>query len=108
MSILLNGVAVDELSCIVHTSKAQEIGKKLTLKLKEMIPRQMVNIAVQAAVGGKILARQDIKAYRKDVTQWLVSKIYFLIYFKIYSDVNDDLFSQLFFKYLTVFSMVVM
>lgn len=71
MSILLNGVAVDELSCIVHTSKAQEIGKKLTLKLKEMIPRQMVNIAVQAAVGGKILARQDIKAYRKDVTQWL-------------------------------------
>lgn len=98
MSILLNGVAVDELSCIVHTSKAQEIGKKLTLKLKEMIPRQMVNIAVQAAVGGKILARQDIKAYRKDVTQWLVSKIYFLIYFKIYSDVNDDLFSQLFFN----------
>lgn len=73
MSILLNGVCVDELSTIVHLSKAQTIGKQLTLKLKEIIPRQMVHIAIQATIGGKILARQDIKAYRKDVTQKLVS-----------------------------------
>ncbi|KAL1509341.1 hypothetical protein ABEB36_004097 [Hypothenemus hampei] len=72
MNILLNGEAIEELSFIVHTSKAQTMGKQMALKLKDMIPRQMVNIAVQATVGGKVLARQDIKAYRKDVTQWLV------------------------------------
>ncbi|XP_066146545.1 translation factor GUF1 homolog, mitochondrial [Euwallacea fornicatus] len=71
MNVLLNGSVVEELCTIVHMSKAQTIGKKLVLKLKEMIPRQMVNIAVQAAIEGKIVARQDIKAFRKDVTQWL-------------------------------------
>ncbi|KAF7265396.1 hypothetical protein GWI33_021189 [Rhynchophorus ferrugineus] len=71
MSILLNGVCVEELSTIVHLSKAQTMAKKLTLKLKEIIPRQMIHIAIQASIGGKVLARQDIKAYRKDVTQKL-------------------------------------
>ncbi|XP_018573729.1 translation factor GUF1 homolog, mitochondrial [Anoplophora glabripennis] len=68
LSILLNGTAVDELSSIVHVTKAQTIGKKMVSKLKDIIPRQMVQIAVQAAMGGKILARETIKAYRKDVT----------------------------------------
>lgn len=71
MSILLNGTPVEELSSIVPLTKAQTIGKKLALRLKDIIPRQMINIAVQAVIGGKVLARQDIKAYRKDVTQWL-------------------------------------
>ncbi|CAG9761957.1 unnamed protein product [Ceutorhynchus assimilis] len=71
MGVLLNNVAVEELSSIVHITKSQTMGKKLVLRLKEIIPRQMINIAVQAVVGGKVLARQDIKAYRKDVTQWL-------------------------------------
>lgn len=70
---MLNGTAVDELSSIVHITKAQTIGKKMVFKLKDIIPRQMVQIAVQAAVGGKILARETIKAYRKDVTAKLVS-----------------------------------
>lgn len=75
MSILLNGIAVEELSNIVHISKAQTIGKAMALKLKDIIPRQMISIAIQAVVGGKVMARQDLKAYRKDVTQWLVSMI---------------------------------
>ncbi|EFA01635.2 translation factor GUF1 homolog, mitochondrial isoform X2 [Tribolium castaneum] len=68
LRILLNGTAVEELSNIVHISKAQSIGRKMVLKLKEMIPRQMIQIAVQAVCNGKILARETIKAYRKDVT----------------------------------------
>ncbi|XP_050308215.1 translation factor GUF1 homolog, mitochondrial [Anthonomus grandis grandis] len=71
MGVLLNGTPVEELSQIVHITKAQTMGKKVALKLKDIIPRQMINIAIQAVVGGKVLARQDIKAYRKDVTQWL-------------------------------------
>ncbi|KAJ8942366.1 hypothetical protein NQ318_000346 [Aromia moschata] len=66
--ILLNSIAVDELSTIVHITKAQMIGRKLVLKLKDIIPRQMVQIAIQACVNGKVLARENIKAYRKDVT----------------------------------------
>lgn len=68
MCILLNGTQVDELSTIVHTSRSQLIGRKLVLKLKEMIPRQMVQIAIQATCNGKVVARETIKAYRKDVT----------------------------------------
>ncbi|KAH1026897.1 translation factor GUF1 homolog, mitochondrial [Dendroctonus ponderosae] len=71
MSILLNGVAIEELSSIVHLSKAQTIGKSMALRLKDIIPRQLVNIAIQACIGSKVLARQDIKPFRKDVTQWL-------------------------------------
>lgn len=72
MSILLNGVAIEELSSIVHLAKAQTIGKSMALRLKDIIPRQLVNIAIQACIGSKVLARQDIKPFRKDVTQWLV------------------------------------
>uniref|UniRef100_A0A182NP40 Translation factor GUF1 homolog, mitochondrial n=1 Tax=Anopheles dirus TaxID=7168 RepID=A0A182NP40_9DIPT len=68
MDILLNGQLVEELCTITHTSKAQSHARDLVLKLKELIPRQMVQIAIQAVVGGKILARETIKAYRKDVT----------------------------------------
>lgn len=68
LSILLNAVEVNELSTIVHYSKATEFARRYVLKLKELIPRQMVHIAVQACVGSKVLARENIKAYRKDVT----------------------------------------
>ncbi|RZC31992.1 translation factor GUF1 -like, mitochondrial [Asbolus verrucosus] len=66
--ILLNGVAVEELSNIVHITKAQTVGRKMVLKLRDIIPRQMVQIAVQAVSNGKVLARENIKPYRKDVT----------------------------------------
>lgn len=71
LDILLNGVAVEELSNICHVRKVEPYARNLVLKLKELIPRQMVTIAIQAVVGGKVLARETIKAYRKDVTQWL-------------------------------------
>ena len=72
MCILLNGVLVDELSNIVHVSRVQLVGRKLVLKLKDIIPRQMVQIAIQATVNGKVVARETLKAYRKDVTAKLV------------------------------------
>ncbi|XP_026317619.1 translation factor GUF1 homolog, mitochondrial isoform X3 [Hyposmocoma kahamanoa] len=68
MDIVLNGVLVDELSTIVHTSRLEYTARRLTEKLKEMIPRQMVQVAIQAVVGGKVCARETLKAYRKDVT----------------------------------------
>ncbi|XP_013199674.2 translation factor GUF1 homolog, mitochondrial [Amyelois transitella] len=68
MDILLNGVLVDELSTITHITRVDYNARRLTEKLKEMIPRQMVQVAIQAVVGGKVLARETIKAYRKDVT----------------------------------------
>ncbi|XP_022120068.2 translation factor GUF1 homolog, mitochondrial isoform X2 [Pieris rapae] len=68
MDILLNGVMVDELTSIVHISRLEYNARTLTARLKEMIPRQMVQVAIQAVVGGKVLARETIKAYRKDVT----------------------------------------
>lgn len=68
----MNGTQIEELSHIVHVTKAQAFGKKLCAKLKEMIPRQMVQIAIQAVVNGKIVGRETIKAYRKDVTAKLV------------------------------------
>ncbi|XP_062551991.1 translation factor GUF1 homolog, mitochondrial [Armigeres subalbatus] len=68
MDILLNGQLVDELCTVVHISKAQTHARELVLKLKDLIPRQMVQIAIQAVVGGKIVARETLKAYRKDVT----------------------------------------
>lgn len=72
MCILLNGKEIDELSSIVHLTKAQTIARRMVLKLRDIIPRQMVHIAVQAVVNGKILARENIKAFRKDVTAKLV------------------------------------
>ncbi|XP_041978742.1 translation factor GUF1 homolog, mitochondrial [Aricia agestis] len=68
MDILLNGVLVEELSTIVHASRLEYTARHLTGKLKEMIPRQMVQVAIQAVVSGKVYARETLKAYRKDVT----------------------------------------
>ncbi|KAF0300885.1 Translation factor GUF1, mitochondrial [Amphibalanus amphitrite] len=65
--ILLNGEPVEELSLIVHTSRARSIGRAVCARLAESIPRQMFSVAIQAAVGGKILARADVKALKKDV-----------------------------------------
>jgi GTP-binding protein LepA len=67
LDILPNGDICDALSIIVHKDKAYERGRQIAEKLKEVIPRQMFEIPVQAAVGGKIIARETVKAYRKDV-----------------------------------------
>src|SRR5690606_30891238 len=68
MDILINGDPVDALSTIVHRDKAYEMGRKLTRRLKELIPRQMFEVALQASVGSRIIARESVKAMRKDVT----------------------------------------
>jgi len=67
MDILVNGEAVDALSVLVHTSKSQTLGQQLTVKMKEVIPQQMFDVAIQAAIGAKIIARTNVKARRKDV-----------------------------------------
>ncbi len=68
MDILINGDMVDALSSLIHVDNAYSIGKKMCEKLRELIPRQQFDIAVQAALGTKIIARETIKALRKDVT----------------------------------------
>lgn len=68
LDILLNGDQVDALSALIHRDHAFELGKKICLKLKELIPRQQFMIALQAAIGAKIVARETIKPVRKDVT----------------------------------------
>tara|TARA_A100001011_G_scaffold54496_1_gene53162 strand:- start:22689 stop:24485 length:1797 start_codon:yes stop_codon:yes gene_type:complete len=68
VDLLLNGEKVDALNFMVHRSKADQKGRELAKNLREAIPRQMYDIAIQAAIGGKILARETVKAFRKDVT----------------------------------------
>ncbi len=67
VDILLNGVPVDAFSTIVHKSRAEEYGRRMTARLRELIPRQLFDVPIQAAIGGRIISRETVKAKRKDV-----------------------------------------
>jgi GTP-binding protein LepA len=68
LDIMLNGEPVDAFCSIVHRSKAQEWGRSLTERLKELLPKQMFQISIQAAVGSRVIARSTVSALRKNVT----------------------------------------
>ncbi len=68
LGILINGDPVDSLALVVHKTMAEARGRALCVRLKELIPRQMYQVALQAAIGGKVIARETVKAFRKDVT----------------------------------------
>jgi GTP-binding protein LepA len=68
LDMLVNGEPIDALSAIVHREKSQHVGRSLAQKLREIVPRQQYEVAIQAAIGGKIVARETVKAMRKDVT----------------------------------------
>ena len=68
VDIMIHGEVVDALSALIHVDNAYNIGKKMCAKLRELIPRQQFDIPIQAAIGAKIIARETIKALRKDVT----------------------------------------
>jgi GTP-binding protein LepA len=72
LDTLVGGELIDSLSMITHTDEAYRLGKQIVEKLKEVIPRQNFEISLQAAIGGKIIAREDVKALRKDV----IAKLY--------------------------------
>ena len=71
VSIMINGESVDALSLIVHRDRSQQRGRALCERLKDLIPRQQFKVAIQAAIGGKIIARETVASFRKDVTQKL-------------------------------------
>ncbi|EFX81974.1 hypothetical protein DAPPUDRAFT_49405 [Daphnia pulex] len=68
LNLMLNGEIVEELCTVVHVSKARKYGKEICLRLAETIPRQMFQVAIQAVIGGKVVARENVAALRKDVT----------------------------------------
>jgi GTP-binding protein LepA len=67
VDVLLNGVAADAFSSITHRDKAADYGRRMTEKLRELIPRQLFDVPIQAAIGGRIISRETVKAKRKDV-----------------------------------------